>query len=687
MKNRKKSMKTQLTVSAVLLIAIIGVIFASITVFSVNGLLQNQMSTEMKNRAEDASKLVEQQINTYIAQVEDIANREDIKEMDWSVQQKVLIQEAERIGFERFQIVYVDENEDHAVGDVISTTGDKANAADREFFKLAAAGTPNISDVLFARIDKKMVICVSAPIYSKKGNDIVGVLTGVTDASFLNDLVNQIHVENNGFCFVINKSGTKMTAKDYADVENAQNDIVCSTGREATDDVEALEADPRYDELAKVEQDMIAGNNGVTSYSFDGKEYFIGYSPILDGQWSFAMVGEKDLAFSGIRKLTAGLIALCLVFLVVGSIAIYIFGSRMAEPIVKLTKNIDLLAQGNLNMSFDKKSLANRNEIGDMARGLLSVQNNLREIIQELQNSITSINKHTSDFKDAFGDIDQNATAVNNSVQGIADSSSIQASETNTAENKVMDIEAGIEENTSNAHSLEETVDNMNNFAANVLDELKNLTETCIQTATAVQDVMQQTKITNASAMKIQEAVDVISNIAGQTNLLSLNASIEAARAGEAGKGFAVVAEEIRNLSEGSGEAASQISTVVNELVTNSNVNVAKMKEVEEQVESQQSQLKETGTSFEGLRTEVSKVLEISKNIHYQTTHLEQLKNEVCDAIMKLAQEAEQNVASTSEASKNVNELLEMIEGCTSGTHELLEMSTKLEELVNKFEL
>lgn len=67
--------------------------------------------------------------------MEDIASREDVRTMNWSVQKSVLVKEAERIGFERFQVGYVDERGGHAVGDVISTTGDTANAGDRAFFK------------------------------------------------------------------------------------------------------------------------------------------------------------------------------------------------------------------------------------------------------------------------------------------------------------------------------------------------------------------------------------------------------------------------------------------------------------------------------------------------------------------------------------------------------------------------
>ncbi len=683
---KKKSIKTELLASTILLIAAICIVFAVITVASVSSLLKGYVQTETRNRAVDASKLVEHQINTYISQVEDIASREDIKTMDWSIQQDVLIREAERIGFERFQICYVDETADHVVGDVISTTGDKANAADRAFFKQAASGIPNISDVLFARIDLKMVICVSAPIYNDNG-DVIGVLTGVTDASMLNDLVNEINVENNGFCFVINQTGTKMTAVDYADVENSQNDIVCNTGREAAEGVEAIEADPRYAELAAVEEKMIAGESGIDTYRFDGKKYFIGYAPILGGQWSFAMVGEQSAALAGTSKLAVGLVVLSIVFLIAGSLAIYVIGSRICNPIVRLTKNTGLLAEGNLNLEFDAGSLKNKNEIGDMARGLREVQENLRQIVTELQRSISSIKGNSADFSNAFDTMTGNVADVNNLVQEIASSSNSQANETNIAEQKVNHIEAGIEENANSANTLEKSIVNMNQYAEQALGALENLVNICDKTAAEVEDLVVQTKLTNDSAMKIQNAVDVITEIAGRTNLLSLNASIEAARAGEAGRGFAVVAEEIRNLSEGSNDAANQISAVINELINNSNANVEKMEAVEGQVETQQKQLKDTQEYFAGLRTEVKVVSDISDDIHRQTSRLDGLKTEVGSTIVKLAGDAERNVSSTNEASENMNHLLQMVEECTGKTRELIDMSDSLEAQAAKFKL
>ena len=90
----------------------------------------------------------------------------------------------------------------------------------------------------------------------------------------------------------------------------------------------------------------------------------------------------------------------------------------------------------------------------------------------------------------------------------------------------------------------------MTDYSGSAVDNIEKLSDISGKTNLAIEFVNAQTQETNSSVENIQRAIEVITNIAEQTSLLSLNASIEAARAGEQGKGFAVVAEEIRKLAD-----------------------------------------------------------------------------------------------------------------------------------------
>lgn len=199
-------------------------------------------------------------------------------------------------------------------------------------------------------------------------------------------------------------------------------------------------------------------------------------------------------------------------------------------------------------------------------------------------------------------------------------------------------------------------------------------------TKESVELVYEKTNDTNVSANGIREATELITNIASQTNLLSLNASIEAARAGEMGKGFAVVADEIRMLSEQSKDAADRIIDVVNVLLTNSNLSVNAMDKMTAEMQEQQGMIQNTQEVFRSLNTEVNHVAEAINEIGSQMKEIDGIKTGVLSIVENLAAIAEENAASTEEASATVSQLEGVITECNKITERMVALSAELKK-------
>lgn len=192
---------------------------------------------------------------------------------------------------------------------------------------------------------------------------------------------------------------------------------------------------------------------------------------------------------------------------------------------------------------------------------------------------------------------------------------------------------------------------------------------------------------TNDSVKEIEEAVSLISSIADQTNLLSLNASIEAARAGEAGKGFAVVASEIQQLADQSNNSANTIFQVISNLIGDFKETLVIMEEVERATAEQNEKLMQTQVQFEIVNAGIAQSRDKTAIIKSAIGECNNVRNAVSQIMMNLSAISEENAASTAETASAMQHLNNTISVLLQESQKLLSLSAQLEEDIKFFKL
>ncbi len=493
----------------------------------------------------------------------------------------------------------------------------------------------------------------------------------LNDADALSGLLANVKVEDmeSSYAYLVSADGTMLYHPTADKIGSpVENEVVT-----------ALVADLKGGKIA---------DPACVEYNFKGVIKYAAYYINPQGSYILVVSADQSDAFSAVTQTRNYLIGMLLAILVVFSAIGLFLINHMVKPLHTLTGVVERVAALDLTPNGEEEVLARRkDEIGLIAKSIRDLNVELREIVRVIQDQGNKLSESNVQFTQGFSEIVETVSNVNVAVEEIATGSTSQAQETTTAGEHIQNIGSAIESNTSNVSILETSIEHMNGLAAESSKMLEELAKINSWTSETIGVVTEQTDRTNQSAVKINEAVVAIQDIASQTNLLSLNASIEAARAGESGRGFAVVAEQIRKLAEDSANSAEQIEGIVQELITNSEDGVAKMRDLSETSGVQAGRFDKTKASFDELKHEIESVSSASREIFDQTNSINNLKNGVSGVIEQLAAIAEENAASTQETSASMNTLTESIDRCKDETETLSTLSSELNEQANKFKL
>lgn len=438
-------------------------------------------------------------------------------------------------------------------------------------------------------------------------------------------------------------------------------------------------------------QDLKSGikhDTGVVEYDYNGSIKYAACYTDGNGRFILVVSADDDDVLKDSASLIVKVTAISLIIGMAAIVVVFIFIRKIVAPLSYAANAVEELATLDFrvkNERQERRFAGLKDEVGNIMRAVLKLRGELTAVVTELKNQSGNLFEQSASLSKSASDTMNNMKDTDRAVDEMANGATMLAQETQSASENVIEIGNMIDKVNDNTEELAKDADNMKELGENAENILRQLIAGQKEMVTHIGVVNDKTHEANKAAGKISEVVNLITEIASQTNLLSLNASIEAARAGEAGRGFAVVAENIKQLAEQTTSSAADIQDIIHDLEQKSDETVEKTEAVNNIVNKQSEDMKQTADILNQVITGITGLIDKIDSIAVSVENMDKSKENVVDVIGNLSSVSQENAASTEETSASTTMAMETVKKIADEAVNLKDIAQELEDRMKQF--